>query len=328
MLNVSGLLFGDQVQEYSAKGLDFYKRIKPILASDSSEVDGGAENEGETPERLSGRFIKFAAKQPSVWVKQLKASGDYQQYAFDGTASDITKQPWLINNPTQFKAEVKSDTISDLVIELSLDYRSKDESTHAELFSYKLKGYKLKDLNIVNDDKMKLVMQSALVDSQGSVTNREKAIINATAIFKQVSYQYETDNRFTQEVAEAISQVDRFNASAKSDDGLDKLVIRSDLDKKIKSSIEARLTQQQKKYEKDIANKLQEKINEALAKNDLSALQGNLNGMKDLEDDLESLLEQELDNYVDSIEDEQKEEIKQKLKKEEKKLKNKLKGLF
>ncbi|MCK5880239.1 MAG: TIGR03545 family protein [Sinobacterium sp.] len=310
-LNVTGLLLGDQVQQITSKGLSVYQRIKPLLTSED-------ENTEEVTPRLSGHFVHYGMKKPSVWIKHMAIDGYYLENKFEATLSDLSHQPELIVQPAKLHLSSLNSASpqQQLTINGLVDYR--DAEKHFEQLSLNLQNFPMQNWVIVDDEKMHIEMSQ----SELTVTAQVKRVSGLSsgdgkAVFNKVTFNNSATHSFGREVVSAISSVQRFNVSASFHRSIGQLKLRSDLDDQISAAISSRLKVKQKQLEKKLKEGINNHLKEALNNPQLASL---LNSDAEIDAQLnavEGLLKQELDSFSDS------EKSKQK-----KKLKNKLKSLF
>ncbi len=309
-LNIAGLLFGDQVQQISSKGLSYYKKLKPVLL--------GAGNEEESVKRLRGHFVHYGMKNPSVWVKALTISGEYAQYTFDAIVRDMSHQPTLIKQPATLtlSAQNKHNAEQAFLINGVIDYRDKKDTQESLYLS--MKAYPISHWNIVNDDKMTIIISKSFADVEAKIIRRKDVTKGSgSALFHNVSFNNSASNRFGQEVASAIAEVKSFDVHVNVKDNLDNFIIRSNLDDKISGAINARLSKQQKILENKLQAGIQKQLNKALNDDQLISMLSEEKGVDQQLDDIENLLSFELDSFSDA-----------EINKHKKKLKNQLKSLF
>jgi len=320
-LNISGLLFGAQVQSISSQGLGYYKRIKPLLASDETEDD-------IAPERLSGRFIHFAADKPDFWIKRLSANGKYESVKWAMQAQDISHQQDLTQKASVADIELFHEHLFEQAkAKLILDYR--DEAQKKEQLNFNIRNYLLSDFNAIKEKDLKVSIADAKVNTQGKIVRfNEKAKGESTSVFTEVQFNNQGSNNFSKELASAIASVDQFTINASFKKRLDKLKISSDLDNKINKAIKAKLKQQQKQLEAKLEKALQDELTKALAKANIKDADAKIAALDGDLKNIDKLLKAEFDDFAKQEKKEQKEKHKKKLKEQEKKLKKKLKDLF
>jgi uncharacterized protein (TIGR03545 family) len=313
---VSGLLFGSNIQNISTTGLSWYKKVKPLLASDED-----AEKE-QKPERQEGQYIHFSNKRlPEFWLKKANISAEVTAGEFAVTVNNLTTQQHLTGLPITAVADSTAlKNIAEAHFELLLDYRAE---SHEQLIA-NIKSYKLDDMSLSKDDSLTLSLAKADVDAEAVFQRKQKRFSSDVAMqFADVEFTGSADSTFAKELLAALQGIKHFtiDAQRKADDG--DYSIRSDLDKQVKAAIQDRFKQKQAELERELEQKLNDKLNSYLADANIKGMdfssieQGDLKSqIKQLDD----LLEQELDDYEDQQKEKAKDKAKDKLKNEFKKL--------
>jgi uncharacterized protein (TIGR03545 family) len=308
-LNISGLLFGSQVQDYSSMGLRYYKKIAPLLVSEEKE---------EKPKRdYKGRYVHFGkVNTADFWLKKgrLQASIVGGEYAVD--IRNLSHQQSRTGFPTTVKINSTAvKNLKHLSVDILVDYRGEKR---LEQLDYVLNDYQLSPLMISKSDDFALSLSSALVNSRGQfVHDKQGSRLTVDAMFKPAQFTAQADNSFVGEIAAAIEKISAFDVKLSSDNGIKGLKIRSDLDNQINQALKSVLKDKQAALEKALQQRLNAKLAEYL--DDIGMPGAAFSEDQSIDqrlDELEGLLEAK----VDSIQDEKKDELQDKLKSKMKKL--------
>jgi uncharacterized protein (TIGR03545 family) len=316
--NLSRLLFGDKVGEWSQEGLYWYEKVRPFLISDEDEE--GEQEEGESI-RSEGRFIHFATDRPlpDLLIRQVQlalklntATGSLGDV--DVSVYDITHQQEVIGRPTRIIATGKGLTdIQSLDLNGILDHR---QMPGKDAFDLNIKGMVLKNYDVgamglkLNRSQINVIARAELVSGE--------IVANSTVTFSQAQFSSKDKTQVAVEMAKALAKIKHFDiqASAKGELTSPKVSIKSDLDKQLNAAFNQRLKEKQKELEKQLEKKLNDKLLSYAGdyKEQLKAM--NLaNGSLA---DKQAKLKQFANSELSSFQDQQKADAKRKLEQERK----------
>ena len=260
--NLSRLLFGDKVGEWSEEGLYWYEKVRPFLVSDDQESDEvRADNS-----RTDGRFIHFKTDRPlpDMLIRQMqlaitlpalegRSMGDV-----DINVYDITHQQAVINKPIRIIAKGNNlSNMQSLDLTGNLDHRV---APGKDTFDLNVKGMALNNYDVgamglkLNRSQNDIVGQAQLVAGEIDATSK--------AQFSQALFSSKDKTQVAKEMAKALQKVDRFDidASAKGQLTAPKVGISSDLDTKLNDAFNQRLKEKQKELERQLEKKLNDKL--------------------------------------------------------------------
>lgn len=315
--NLSRLLFGDKVGEWSQEGLYWYEKVRPFLISEEGE-------EGEKEEeivRSEGRDIHFASDRPlpDLLIRQLqlalKLGADTGSLGeVDVSVYDITHQQEVIDRPTRIIAKGKELTdIHSLDFNGVLDHR---QVPGKDTFDLNIKGMALKNYN-VGAMGLKLNRSEIDVSARAELVSGE-IVADSAASFSRAQFSSKDKTQIAIEVTKALAKINHFNiqASAKGKLTSPKVSIRSDLDKQLNAAFNQRLKEKQKEFEKQLEKKLNDKlISYAGGYQEQLAAMNLANGSLL---DKQAKLKQFATSELSSFQDQQKADVKRKLEQERK----------
>ena len=320
--NISRLLFGDSLTSIAEKVLYWYQKAKPMLPTKSeSEVTE------KKPERLKGRYVQFASKDPTPNFLIRKTSLDMklEKGNFEGSLKDITHQQGVIKRPMLLKVRGEGLEKADSIrIDGTFDHI--DPYKAADKVTYAMQGVVLKNMKISKSHNLPLTLASAAVDIKGQVTLAGSELRGlAKGDFQQARFESNAEEGFAKELGSALTKIDHFTLETKFKGAMNDVDfdIKSDLDKRLKSAIKERLQEREQELEEELKSKLDAKVAAYLGA-DNQQLTELLKGQGSVDNKLESienLLQQKLDDYTDQKEKEAKDKVKEK----EDELKDKLK---
>lgn len=315
--NLSRLLFGNKVGEWSQQGLYWYEKIRPFLVSDEVEeidaIDKPMVARGE------GRFIHYQTDRPlpDVLIRQARLAVQLDVGQVDITINDITHQQAVINKPTRITATGKAlKGIESLTINGTLDHRL---SPAKDTFDFSLKGMALNDYDVgamglkLDRSDVNLVGNVALV-SGGSVTGKVEA--DTVAEFNQAKFSSKDKTQVAIEVAKALAKINRFDiqANATGDLTAPDVSIKSDLDSQLSRAFNQRLKEKQQALEAQLKKSLNDKLLSYAGdyKEQLNALDLANGSLADKQAKLKQLARSELSSFEEQKKADAKRELEQK----------------
>jgi uncharacterized protein (TIGR03545 family) len=323
--NLSQLLFGDQVGEWSQQGLYWYEKVKPFLVS--SDEDATAGQEDVSIMRREGRFVHYPTNRPlpDLLIRQVNLAVESERGQIAVNVYDITHQQAVIDRPTRIIASGKGlKNIQSLDLTGSLDHRAVPGK---DVFDLRIKGFALKDYD-VGAMGLKLERSELNINAQAKLMAGD-IDGNTLVEFTQSKFSSKDKTRIAIETAKALAKVDRFNINAKAKGRLTspEVSIESDLDTQLSQAFKQRFKEQQQEFEGQLKKSLNEKLlsyagdyQEQLKAMDLAS-----GSLGDQQAKLKQLANSELSSFEDQQKAEAKRKIEQKKKEEQEKLKDKLK---
>lgn len=356
--NLSRLMFGDAVGEWSEKGLYWYEKVKPFLVSEDSEEDNILASEEAKNLRGEGRFVHFATDRPlpDLLIKKLHLMVKLPETSGQSMGNvavsvyDITHQQAVINKPITIVATGQNlNNIQSLDFNGTLDHRT---APGKDSFDLNVKGVNLNDYSV---GAMGLNLDHSQIDIAGQAELVAGNIdASSKAQFSQAAFSSKDKTQVAKEMALALQQIDRFDIDAGAVGQLKapKVDISSNLDSKLSQAFNQRLKEKQKELEQQLKSKLNDKLlayagdyQDQLKEMDLE--NGSLNEKQDklktlakselssFEDQQKADAQRKIDEKRDAEEakakaeaDKKKKELDKKKKALEDEAKDKLKGLF
>ena len=314
VVNLSGLLFGDQVGQYTDKGLYWYKKLKPLMVDTKTE-----EEKTRQPQRQKGRFIRFpeANPMPDVLIKEAHISVVFEQGEVDMLVRDITHQQHIINRPTRL--DVTGAELRDIkTLELSavFDHRHNSSKNTADLH---VGGVSIKAFKLSGGQHLPISLAQADADFTGKLALIDGEFSgNLHGDFSDAAFTATATSGLAKEIALALQQVHAFTLDAALKGDLQDLDVslRSDIDKRMQAAFNQRLEEKKQAFRENMQAKLQQRLQQYLGDSSADVFSG--------EADIDGNMAQ-LDVLLDAKLDDFKEQKQQEL---EDKLKDKLKKLF
>jgi uncharacterized protein (TIGR03545 family) len=323
--NLSRLLFGDQVGEWSQQGLYWYEKVRPFLVSDDEEAATGQEDVKIM--RSEGRFVHYETDRPlpDLLIRQVNLAVESEVGQIAVNVYDVTHQQDVIDRPTRIIASGKElKDIQSLDLTGSLDHRVVPGK---DVFDLTIKGFALKDYD---------------VGAMGLTLDRSELNINAKAELMAGEVDGNTLIEFTQskfsskdktlvaiETAKALAKIDRFDISAKAKGHLmsPEVSLQSDLDTQLSQAFNQRFKEKQQELEAKLKKALNEKLLSYAGdyKEQLKAMDLASGSLGDKQAKLKQLANSELSSFQDQQKADAKRKIEQKKKEEQDKLKDKIK---
>ncbi|MDH5179507.1 MAG: TIGR03545 family protein [Gammaproteobacteria bacterium] len=254
MGNISQLLFGDQAKQYTAIGLQWYKKLSPYLEKLTEEKE---------PEvvRQKGLDIRFPEKnpQPSFLIKTIHAGVTIPAGKFKGQILNISTEQDITRKPTTMK--FSGDNMQhgmSLLLTGRFDHIKPSNPVDSLVFT--MKNYKLDDHKLINSNDMRVTLKDARSDME-ITAGRSKDQINANGKIHIHSIQYNNTaggNTTAKLVLGAINQTRDFNIYGKLDGTLDNYStkITSDLDERIKGNFKKQVNAEKEKYKQELKKRV------------------------------------------------------------------------
>jgi len=320
--NLSRLLFGDQVGEWSQKGLYWYEKVSPFLVSD----DGGEkESEEEKIKRTQGRFIHFETDRPlpDLLIRQAQLAVQLEVGEVGVQVFDITHQQAVIGRPIRIIAKGNAlKSIESLAINGTLDRRV---SPGKDTFDLSLQGMALNNYDVgamglkLDRSQLNVVGDAELISGEINA--------NTVADFSQAQFSSKDKTLVAIETTKALAKIDRFDirATAKGKLKAPGVDIKSNLDTQLSEAFNKRLKEKQQELEV----KLKEGLNEKLLsyagdyKDQLKAMDLAGGSLADKQAKLKEMASSELTSFADQQKADAQRKLDEKKKAEQKKAQEK-----
>lgn len=318
LVNLSGLLFGDEIQGYFALALEWYEKLAPYLVSEDKE-------EEVKPQRTEGRFVHFPSQNPypDFLIEKMAASATLPLGEISATAKEITHQQHVRNRPTTL--HVMSELLRDvkrLDVNAEFDYRKKKQGLSKADFM--LDDVTLNDFKVIKSGDFPLTLAKANTDINGQIRLQEGRLAGEMhGDFTHASFISGEHKGLMGLLSQAFTEINQFDLDIEASGSLKKpkLNIKSNIDSKLKHSIDKQIKAQIAAFKADIEKQLTAKLDQQLQKLDINGFADEELSLQQKLSNLDDLLKAKLDDYKDQQTQELKDKSKDKLKDELKKLK-------
>lgn len=305
---ITAVLFGEQMRQWSQYILLAYDTLAPILArsADESLVQ---------PQRGEGVWFEFtqANEPPSFLVKKATTEFVWGETRVDANWTNITHQHQQLGQPTTFQVRSDQSPLWQL-LNLNGELAITDNGVDAKQ-QWQVKGVTLNELGLSEQTEFTASLVRALVDSEGAVSLRNSMFDGgATVKLLDMVVTAEAENRWADVVATALRQLQRLDINASIAGALaqPEFSFSSDLDRQLGSALKSAALDASKTELAALQTKLQ-----AESSGFLGANQDVLEGLTALLSDAE-----QRDKKLEEM-------LKAKFEKQlEDQLKDRLKGLF
>jgi uncharacterized protein (TIGR03545 family) len=256
--NLSRLLFGDKVGEWSQEGLYWYEKARPFLVSDEADASEGKEKKEDA--RSAGRFVHYETDRPlpDLLIRQVQLAVLVEAGEVAVNIFDITHQQEIIDRPTRIIATGKGlKDIQSLDLKGSLDHRT---APGKDVFDLNIKGVALKNYDVgamglkLDRSQLNIIGQAELVAGEVDA--------NTIAQFTKAKFSSKDKTQVAIEMSKALAKIDRFDIQGKARGELTApdISIESDLDTQLSSAFNQRLKEKQKELEAQLKKSLNDKL--------------------------------------------------------------------
>lgn len=256
--NLSRLLFGDQVGEWSKEGLYWYEKARPFLISDDAE---SAESSDEAQSaRSEGRFVHYETDRPlpDLLIHKIQMALQLEAGQIAITLTDVTHQQDVIGRPTRITATGEGlKGIQSLELKGTLDHRV---SPGKDAFDLSIKGIALKNYDVgamglkLDRSQLNITGQAVLVAGEVDA--------NTVAQFTGAKFSSKDKTLVAVEVTKALAKIGSFDIKGKAKGDLiaPDVAIESDLDTQLSQAFNQRLKEKQQELEAKLKKALNEKL--------------------------------------------------------------------
>ena len=309
--DVTTLVFGDKVAQWSEYALVAFEIAGPMLANSGEQQ--------EERQKAQGRSVGFSdtSALPDLLIRKATIALSWEQEDIVSEWQDITHQHDLIGRPTVFKVDSGS---SKLWRSLKLDgnFWLKEQGVKARQ-SWELKGLKLANLSLLQQEKLSSTLLKGLLNSNGTLAVDQDQVSGSGLVdLQQLVMAATGSNQLTELIASALSQLNTLIINTKLGGTLEdiELSFSSDLDNQLTNAMLTNLSGEQKGKLDELKQRLNAKIQSPLGQSNKEMRQW-LDWEKLADGDLSSIndmLSSKLSDAVDSKKDEVKDKLKDKLK--------------
>jgi uncharacterized protein (TIGR03545 family) len=258
-INMSGLLFGDKVEGWMGKALQWYQRLEPMLGA-----SGAGKAKEAKPQRASGRYVRFPSADPTpdFLLRKARVQLSLPIGDIDSELRDLTHQPQIIARPATLSASAsRLQGLQSLDLKGRFDHR--DAATAEDTLTLQLKGLQLKELALSQNSDFPLSLIQATTDMQGNLTLSGGQIeAKMKGAFSNARFLAGAKGGLAGELAESLGGIDNFtiDATARGTLTSPEFSLNSDLDKQLNKQFQQRLKAKQAAFEQQLRTALEERI--------------------------------------------------------------------
>jgi len=227
--NVTALIFGEQIRQWSKYVLLAYEQLAPMLERSANET-------AQKPVRGEGVWVTFTEEDapPEFLIKQALTEFAFGETVLDVTWQNITHQHQQLGQPTTFQARANNTNSWD-AFNLNGELSVSDAGIDARQ-NWELRGAKLDDLALSDSASFSATLLATLLDSEGSVAVRNSALDgNASVRLAELSIAAEGEDQWAQLMSAALGQLNRLDIRTELGGTLSapSLSLNSDLDRQL-----------------------------------------------------------------------------------------------
>ena len=311
--NISRMLFGDQVADYTAMARQWYARIEPYLSDDE-------EAKLQEVERGIGVYVVFKEfdPKPDMYVRKASLTANLPRGQFEGVITAISSDQSINKEPMRFKLQGVSLTNKESE-KISGEFNYVDKKNGFSRFDYSVIKSNIDGFVISKSDSLPLTMKQALMDfnldaklQHGSLNGK----VNAK--FRKVNFDSADSSSM---LASSFSGIDAFDIDGQFRGAIDELSIKidSDLDSKLGQQLKNKLKQKKQAFDNELRASIDEKLKQPLSKVDaqkekLDVIEGKVDASKKHLDQRLAALKQTISQASEQKKTEAADKLKNKLK--------------
>ncbi len=260
---ITAVLFGEQMRQWSQYILLAYEQLAPMLARSADETL-------VKPQRGEGIWFEFsdANEPPSFLIKKAKTEFAWGETVLDVDWANITHQHEQLGQPTTFMARADNSSLwqnLNLNGELALTAEGIDAKQQ-----WQVKGIQLNSLKLSEQAEFVAILAAALLDSEGEVSLRDNMFDGGgTVRLADMKVEASAQNRWTEVIANALRQLNRLDINADIQGALNapEFSFNSDLDRQLGSALKAAALDAGRTELAGLQSKLQEQTGGFLGEN-------------------------------------------------------------
>lgn len=305
--DVTKMILGEKAAVWSDYLLSAYQVVGPMLVSSGEKK--------EQQKRADGQWIEFSDETPlpDLLIKKAVVSMIWQDEEISSDWKDITYQHDKIGRPTVF--EINS-TASKLWQSLAVegDFRL-IEQTMSAAQNWDLKGLKLSDLALLDEQKLSTKIDSSLLSSKGSLDIKDNLISGGGKIdLNELAMTAKGSNQMTELIANTLNGLSSLSINADLEGAFDDpdISFSSNLDKQLGKALLGNLSGDQQQKLDDLKQKLTGQAAGPLGEK--SNQLGEWQDWEKLADGDLSSVEDMMKSQFNDVLDKQKDKLKDKLK--------------
>lgn len=308
--DVTKMILGKKAAVWSDYILSAYKVAGPMLVSSGEKQ--------EQQQRADGRWIEFSDETPlpDLLVKKAVISLIWQDEEISSDWQDITYQHDKIGRPTLFELNSSASKLWQSLL-VKGDFSLMNEVMSASQ-DWDLKGLKLNDLALLDEQKLSTKIDSSLLASKGSLSVKDNMISGGGKIdLNQLAMTAKGSNQMTELIASTLTGLSSLSIDTELAGSFDNpdVSFSSNLDKQLGKALLGNLSGEQQQKLDDLKQKLT-----GQAAGPLGEKSSQLGEWQDWEkvadgdlSSVEEMMKSQFNNVLDKEKDKLKEKLKNKL---------------
>lgn len=249
--DVTKLILGEKAAVWSDYLLSAYQVVGPMLVSSGEKK--------EQQKRADGKWIEFSDETPlpDLLIKKAVVSLIWQDEEISSDWKDITYQHDKIGRPTVFEINSTASKLWQSLV-VKGDFRL-IEQTMSAAQNWDLKGLKLSDLALLDEQKLTTKIDSSLLSSKGSLSVKDNLISGGGKIdLYELAMTAKGSNQMTDLIANTLNGLDNLSINADLEGAYDDpdISFSSNLDKQLGKALLGNLSGEQKQKLADLKQKL------------------------------------------------------------------------
>lgn len=221
--NVTYLLFGPQIQEWTDTGLKWYRKAEPFItklkAMQAERAAEEAKAKALAPQRALGENVVFKEydPQPDFIVKRVDVSGDMKWGRLEAKASQVTFDHPSTQLPILFNVKATPEGQTNaLTIKGQSSFVTPGAPINEADFSWQ--AYQIKNWDVLKDDTLPVTMNQALVNVAGQVSliglDQVDALINLDYQQVDMAVSGSKSKEVARYIAPIFKEVNQFTVKA------------------------------------------------------------------------------------------------------------------
>lgn len=202
---LSGIMFGTQVEEWANYALLAFDFIAPLL-------ENAKQTEEQAPSRWQGRYIDFdSERSPKFWVKQAQLSMHLQQLDFNLAIQNLTWQHERIHTPTEFQLTADQGSHwEQFGLSGNLFINNLGQVRGAQ--QWQLIGAELQNLELIGSSHLRTLLTQGMLNSEGSLSIHNGEIAGQGGFnFSHADFTVTGEGKVPEYLGQALSAIHTFN---------------------------------------------------------------------------------------------------------------------
>ncbi|MGH7165636.1 MAG: TIGR03545 family protein, partial [Nitrospiraceae bacterium] len=264
MGNVTGMLIGGTIGDWTATSLRWYAKLQPVL---QRKAERKRDVEIVTPVRGKGVDVRFKerAPLPDLLIRIAHVSVEVPAGAIRGQVKNITPDQPILGAPLTFA--FAGDKLKGLQsVKLDGTLNRVDPAKPNDRANLRVRGYRVEDLNLSKSEQWALAIKQAIADTDLQATLRGEAL-NANLAATLQSVQMASGVKagagvLANAVASALSDVKGFTLKADVTGTVEQYDVNltSDLDRVLKDVVGKQVQAQTARLEAQLQSAIVEKV--------------------------------------------------------------------